>query len=146
MWNIHWKPHPAVQLNASRSRMQGSTRHCQHSNGTTSVHRSSWVTLATNWTNLCAFLDGILRYPSTAPTNRHNMINNRISLNLYYMKTLFNALHKSLSDTFTQIYIYLFYIMLFIIKYFYCLYTYGKWNKTLNQDIFALLVIVFNPT
>ena len=81
----------------------------QHSNGRTSVHRCSWVTLATNWTNLCAFLDGILRYPSTAPTNRHNMINYRILLNLYYMKTLFNALPKSLSNTFTQIYLFILY-------------------------------------
>ena len=83
----------------------------QHSNGRASAHRCSWVTLATNWTNLCAFIDGILRYPSTAPTNRHNMNINRISLNLYYIKHYSMHYVNNFQTTFT-LYIFIYnYIM-----------------------------------
>ena len=44
------------------------------------VHRCSWVTLATSWANLCASIDGILRYPFTAPTNIHTMDTSELSL------------------------------------------------------------------
>ena len=92
--------------------------HFQHPNGTTYAstaavgfrspqgtgYRANLV--ADTRRNLCVCLDGILRYPSTAPTNRHNMNINGISLNLYYIKHYSMHYVNNIQTTFT-LYIYI---------------------------------------
>ena len=78
------------------------------------------VTLATRYWNpgesgsgyqaksVC-FLRWYSEIPFYCASNRHNMLNYRILLKLYYVKTLINALPNSLSNTFTQIYSFILY-------------------------------------
>ena len=95
--------------------------HFQHSNGNLCVHRCSWVSLATRYwipgesgsgyqAKSVRFLRWYSEIPFYCASNRHNMLNYRILLKLYYMKTLINALPNSLSNTFTQTYLFYLFI------------------------------------